>query len=517
MTDLHESLAARWRAGQRLRGPLLRMPNETLIELSGAVGMDFVVVDTEHGPGDQIPLGHHLMAADGAGVPALVRVGALGEVLRVLDQGAAGIVVPHVSDADQARAAVRAAHYPPRGDRGFATYTRRGRHGLAGAAEHLTGSADTLVVAMIEDAAGVAAAAEIAAVDGIDGLFVGPADLSVALGLPGAVTHPEVTSAIAAVHQAARAAGKAVVAITGTADGARALYDGGADVVIFNALAALGTLWTDLAAAGAAADPGSDTGNDTRASGPAADPRVPLTDPVVLLPGMLGGPGTWDAVAPLLGVPCIQGRIDLDDSVAGMAESVLAAAPPRFSLAGHSLGGVVALEVARRAPDRVRALVLVNASGRAATDDQRAAWRGLLDRLDGGDFDGVVDDLVRDNLGPAAGDPDLVRRCVEGARRVGPAGLRRQLAAQATRPDSLPLLPGMALPVLVVGGADDDVCPPDRQRELADGIPGARLVVLPGAGHHLPGQAPDELAAAIRDLLGVGAPPVSRAAPTGGR
>ena len=153
--------------------------------------MDFVVIDTEHGPGDQIPLSQHLTAAAAAGIPALVRVGNVSEILRVLDLGAAGIIAPHISSVEQAEAVVRAASYPPRGDRGFATYTRSGRHGLIGTAEHLHNAATrTVVILMIEDGAGVAAAEQIAAVDGVDGLFVGPADLSVALGHPGEINGP---------------------------------------------------------------------------------------------------------------------------------------------------------------------------------------------------------------------------------------------------------------------------------------------------------------------------------------
>ena len=88
------------------------------------VGLDFVVLDTEHGPGDQVELLHHLVVAQSVGLDALVRVGATGEILRVLDLGATGIIAPHVSSVEEAASIVKAARYSPHGERGLATYTR---------------------------------------------------------------------------------------------------------------------------------------------------------------------------------------------------------------------------------------------------------------------------------------------------------------------------------------------------------------------------------------------------------
>ena len=168
-------LAARVRRGDRLLGALVRMPAEMLVELTGLVGLDYVVIDAEHGPGDQVALGHHIATAEAVGLPVIVRIGGLGEVLRVLDLGAAGVIYPHVDTVAEAEALVQAVHYPPRGRRGFAAYTRAGGYGLRTGAEHLARYADgPLVIAMIESAGAVEAAAEIAAVDGIDLLFLGP-------------------------------------------------------------------------------------------------------------------------------------------------------------------------------------------------------------------------------------------------------------------------------------------------------------------------------------------------------
>lgn len=168
-------LARRARGGARLLGVLVRMPNEMLVELAGLAGFDYVVIDTEHGPSDQVALGHHISTAESMGLPVLVRIGALSEVLRVLDLGAAGIVCPHVDSVEQAQALVDAVHYPPLGRRGFASYSRAGHYGLTSDVAHLAHYRDgPLVIAMIESRAGLEAAADIAAVEGIDLLSPAP-------------------------------------------------------------------------------------------------------------------------------------------------------------------------------------------------------------------------------------------------------------------------------------------------------------------------------------------------------
>ena len=157
-------------------------------------------------------------------------------------------------------------------------------------------------------------------------------------------------------------------------------------------------------------------------------------EPLVLLPGMLGDASLWDEVAPSLTErrPVRMARIDLDDSIAGMAATVLASAPERFALAGHSLGAIVALEVMRQAPRRVTRLALLNASARPADEAQLEAWASDARRR------------VRDRRADVRARPTRatgrLARVEAMAHAVGPRGLRRQLAAQATRPDSRPAL-----------------------------------------------------------------------------
>ena len=483
------SFDARLRRGDRLLGALLRMPNEGLVELTGLVGMDYVVIDTEHGPADQLALTHHVMAAQANGLAVIVRVGSPADVLRVLDLGVDGILAPHVCDAAAARQYVDAVHYPPRGRRGFAAYTRAGRYGLRTATEHLDASRKSLLVCMIEDPAGVAAAAEIAALDGVDGLMLGPADLACELLAVGRPNDPRILAAAEVVRSSARAAGVAAVTIVGSTDAADKAFAAGDTAVMYNVQALLAELFTRIAEFGR---PGS------------SRPAAATSEPLVLLPGMLGDATLWDAVASQLADIASPHflRLDLDASVCEMAESVLAVAPERFALVGHSLGAVVALEIARRAPHRLSKLALVNASGRGPADEQRASWSELLDRLDSDGFDAIAEELGRDTL-PAARreDAPLVQAGQRMARAVGPIGLRRQLQAQLGRTSYLDVASQIDVPVLIVSGALDQVCPPERQAELLTHCPRASLVTLEGVGHMSPLESPADVATALRDWL----------------
>ena len=224
------------------------------------------------------------------------------------------------------------------------------------------------------------------------------------------------------------------------------------------------------------------------------------SEPVLLLAGQLGDVSVWDDVVAALPDDrrYVAHRIDLDESIEEMAESVLAAAPRRFALVGHSLGGIVALQICRAAPGRVTRLALLNSSGRGASPGQLRAWAEQREQIDAGHFDELVATLADINLAPDH--PDLARhrqRWDRMARIVGPDGLRRQLAAQAARPDSLPTLQQLAMTALVVSGGADTVCRPALQVELAAGLPNARHVTLDGVGHMAPLEAP----VAVAELL----------------
>ena len=227
------SLRVRAESGERLLGVLLRMPAEELVEMSAIAGFDFVLIDCEHGPGDLVPLRQHIAVAAVHGVPVVVRVGEddPGMILRALDQGAQGILAPHLDTVSDAAALVAATHYPPVGTRGFATYSRAGRFGETAPSAHRDWFlANTLVLGMIESPAGVAAVDEIVATPGLDGIMIGPADLAAASG----PSDPPFADATARVNAAIAAEGKLRMDIVGTSDLAEAAFESGAQLVVYN-------------------------------------------------------------------------------------------------------------------------------------------------------------------------------------------------------------------------------------------------------------------------------------------
>ena len=220
------SLRARARAGEKLIGALLRMPSEELVEMLAVAAFDFVLIDCEHGPADLVALRQHIALAQVHDVPVIVRVGEgdRDQILRVLDQGAEGILAPHLDTTADAEALVAAAMYPPVGSRGFATYSRAGRFGLVDPADHREWWLEnTLVLGMIESPRGVTNVDAIVTVPRLDGIMVGPADLAASSG----PDDQPVPQAIAAVHSALARAGSLRMDIVGTRDAASAAFTDG--------------------------------------------------------------------------------------------------------------------------------------------------------------------------------------------------------------------------------------------------------------------------------------------------
>lgn len=188
-------------------------------EIAAAAGVNFIILDTEHGAWGDDAVGPSVLAAGAYGVPIVVRVES-GERIRAgraLDAGAAGVMFPRVVDADHAEQLLRALHFPPRGDRGVATYNRAARFAME--PENLTTiSEEVLGVVQIETASALEDVEAIAAIDGVDVLFVGPLDLSYALGIPRDFTHPRFTDALRRVVAAAQSAGKSAGILSSTPD-----------------------------------------------------------------------------------------------------------------------------------------------------------------------------------------------------------------------------------------------------------------------------------------------------------
>lgn len=243
LRTLAHGLAARLRDGETLYGLLVKMPAPAIVELGIHAGFDFVVLDMEHGAADYDSLEHHLRAADGAGAGALVRVGTPEpiETLRALDAGATGVIVPHVNDTASARAAVRAAHYPPFGERGFAVSTRAARQGISTIAEHLKDALEnTLVVVQAEHARALDHVRDIASTKGVDAVFLGPNDLALSLGHPGEPDHPSVVAATERIVEMVLDSDAALCVLVKSEREARVWENRGARLILFLATALLG-------------------------------------------------------------------------------------------------------------------------------------------------------------------------------------------------------------------------------------------------------------------------------------
>ena len=218
----------RMASGEILTGTFLKTPAHEMIEVLAKSKLDFVCLDAEHAPFDRARMDICLAMARALDFPVLVRlpVGTPVEVLKALYSGAVGVVVPHVDSVDKAEAIARAARFGE-GGRGYAGSTRWAGFATRPMKDVLQQSTDeTIVIAQIEEPAGVTAASAIASVDGIDGLFVGPADLAVCYGKTD-MSDPMVMDAMRDTGAAAQAAGKAFMTFAANADAAPALLDMG--------------------------------------------------------------------------------------------------------------------------------------------------------------------------------------------------------------------------------------------------------------------------------------------------
>lgn len=210
MTTLRASLQAV--PDRPLAGIWVCSGSSLVAEICAGAGLDWALVDMEHSPNGLESVLTQLQALAAYPVTPVVRVPSNDAVTikQVLDLGAQTLLVPMVSSAKEAQAAVEATRYPPRGRRGVGSALARSArwNRVEGYLQHADDHVSLLV--QIETTAGVEAAGEIAAVDGVDGVFVGPSDLSASMGLLGQQTHPDVVAAVHRTFEAVRAAGTPV-------------------------------------------------------------------------------------------------------------------------------------------------------------------------------------------------------------------------------------------------------------------------------------------------------------------
>ncbi len=225
---------------------------------------------------------------------------------------------------------------------------------------------------------------------------------------------------------------------------------------------------------------------------------------LALLPGLLNDEALWRHQ-----VGAVSGKAEpwvanflTQNSVAEMAADVLAAMPERFSLCGLSMGGYVALEIMRQAPERVERLALLDTQARQDPPEATQRRKDLMKLAEMGEFKGVTQRLLPLLVHPdGVDDPEVGGVVREMAGRVGKEAFLRQQTAIMTRADSRPTLAEIACPTLVLCGEDDQLTPPSLHLEMAAGISGARLVQLPRCGHLPPLERPQETTAALLQWL----------------
>jgi pimeloyl-ACP methyl ester carboxylesterase len=223
--------------------------------------------------------------------------------------------------------------------------------------------------------------------------------------------------------------------------------------------------------------------------------------PTVLIPGLMCSPRFYAAPLPALWRhgPVMVADHTRHDNMADIARALLAEAPPRFALAGHSMGGYIALEVMRQAPERVTRLALLDTAAPADTPEQTERRRGFIQLARDGRFSTIVGLIFPLTVDPsAAGRRELLEVQQAMAEETGPEAFVRQQTAIMGRIDSRPHLHAIRCPTLVVVGDSDQLTPPERSRELAAGISGARLVVLERCGHMCALEQPERV---TRELL----------------
>lgn len=228
---------SRLKTGETLIGCWLSLADSYATEVIGTAGFDWLVIDGEHAPNDIRSIRDQLTVLESSPSHPVVRV-PIGEtwvIKQVLDAGAQTVLVPMVESADQAKELVRACTYPPHGTRGVGAAVARASR-FAGITDYIQTADDEIcLLVQVENAAGLAALSDILAVEGVDGVFIGPADLSTDMGFQGNAEAPEVVDAINDALSRIRAAGKAP-GILGTAEKATQRYlDAGAQFLAVGA------------------------------------------------------------------------------------------------------------------------------------------------------------------------------------------------------------------------------------------------------------------------------------------
>jgi len=221
--------------------------------------------------------------------------------------------------------------------------------------------------------------------------------------------------------------------------------------------------------------------------------------PLVLLPGMMCDGRLFAPQMAALGRRAVQvSPVTEHDSVQALAAEVLAHAPPRFALAGLSMGGIVAMEVARQAPDRVDRLALLDTNPRAEAPEVQANRVPQIARARANGVETVMRDEMKPNyLAPGAGRGAILDLCMDMALALGVDVFARQSIALRDRPDQQDTLRAFHGPALVLMGEHDRLCPLDRHELMHRLMPQSVLTIVPDAGHLSTLENPEKTTAAL--------------------
>lgn len=236
MAAISATLTQRIRGREPLLGTFVSLGSPTVTNLLASVGYDYLLIDLEHGAGSEAVLQSQLFAAEAEGVATMVRTETFDRIRigRVLDLGARAIMLPRVDTAAQCAQAITHLRYPPEGDRGVAA-SNRARGWSTRTGSFTDANREIAAVVQIESEEAVGNVDAIAAVPGVDALFVGPSDLSHSLAVPGELESPVFTDALSRVLEAARAHELAAGILAPSPERARAFMDQGFTLMVLSA------------------------------------------------------------------------------------------------------------------------------------------------------------------------------------------------------------------------------------------------------------------------------------------
>lgn len=223
----------------------------------------------------------------------------------------------------------------------------------------------------------------------------------------------------------------------------------------------------------------------------------------VFIPGLLCTEALYEAqIAALGGIDISIGNHRQHDSMERIARHILNEAPETFLLAGLSMGGYIAFEIMRQAPERVSALILMDTSARPDAPEQTERRKGLVVKAENEGIGPVIEELIPHFLAERHHKRTDLRLAVTSmANEIGVDAFARQQTAIMNRPDSRPSLDVISCPTLIIVGDEDALTPPDLAREIADGIAGSQLSVIEHCGHLATIEQPDAANAALKSFL----------------